>query len=385
MNLEYTPNELDFREQVRLFLASELPKEIRERMECHDHSHIENDIQQWQKILHAKGWGAPAWPIEFGGTGWSKTQQYIFESECAMADAPGQLAFGLKMVAPVIMQFGSPEQKAYFLPRILSAQDWWCQGYSEPGSGSDLASLKMKAERDGDDYVITGQKVWNTLGQFADWIFCLVRTDSEAKPQRGISFLLVNMKSPRITIRPTRLLDGTCEVNEIWFDQVRVPKKNLVGEENKGWTYAKFLLGHERTNIAGIGTSKRELQRLKKSAATKLVAGIPMLNNSIFATRLAQIEIELRALEITNMRVIFDAANQRAPGPESSLLKIRGSEIMQRISEMQMELHGADALALGSGEAARSNKAYLNLRKLSIFGGSNEIQRNIIAHMMMGL
>ena len=387
MDLDFNAKELAFRDQVREFLATALPAEIRDRMHRSDDSHIRDDIQNWQKILHAKGWGAPAWPVEFGGTGWSKTEQYIFETECALADAPAQLAFGVKMVAPVLMRYGSPQQQQYFLPRILAGDDWWCQGYSEPGSGSDLASLKMKAERDGDDYVLNGQKVWNTLGQFADWIFCLVRTDSSGKPQRGISFLLIDMKTSGITVRPTRLLDGTFEVNEIWFDDVRVPVANRIGEENAGWTYAKFLLGHERTNIAGIGASKRELARLKQMAAAQPKAGATMLQDPLFATRIAQVEIELRALEITNMRVIFAEAKKLAPGPEASMLKIRGTEIMQRLSELQMEVLGADALVYrdSSGEIARATSTYLNLRKLSIFGGSNEIQRNIIAQMILGL
>ncbi len=387
MDLDFNAKELAFRDQVREFLATALPAEIRDRMHRSDDSHIRDDIQNWQKILHAKGWGAPAWPVEFGGTGWSKTEQYIFETECALADAPAQLAFGVKMVAPVLMRYGSPQQQQYFLPRILAGDDWWCQGYSEPGSGSDLASLKMKAERDGDDYVLNGQKVWNTLGQFADWIFCLVRTDSSGKPQRGISFLLIDMKTSGITVRPTRLLDGTFEVNEIWFDNVRVPVANRIGEENAGWTYAKFLLGHERTNIAGIGASKRELARLKQMAAAQPKAGATMLQDPLFATRIAQVEIELRALEITNMRVIFAEAKKQAPGPEASMLKVRGTEIMQRLSELQMEVLGADALVYrdSSGEIARATSTYLNLRKLSIFGGSNEIQRNIIAQMILGL
>ncbi|RZA37400.1 MAG: pimeloyl-CoA dehydrogenase large subunit [Lysobacteraceae bacterium] len=386
MDLDFNPQEQAFREEVRQFLADELPDDIRDRMARDDASQIREDIIRWQKILHARGWGAPAWPVEFGGTGWSKTRQYIFENECALADAPAQLAFGIKMVAPVIMRYGSAEQQAKFLPRILAAEDWWCQGYSETGSGSDLASLKMKAERDGDEYVLNGQKVWNTLGQFADWIFCLVRTDPTAKPQKGISFLLIDMKSPGITVRPTRLLDGTYEVNEIWFDNVRVPVSNRVGEENQGWTYAKFLLGHERTNIAGIGASKRELQRLKQEAAAVVKDGRSLLEDPVFGNRIAQVEIELTALEVTNLRVIFAEAAKQAPGPEASMLKIRGTEIAQRISELQVELLGAGALVYAHGEdASRATAAYLNLRKLSIFGGSNEIQRNIIAHMILGL
>jgi hypothetical protein len=387
MDLDFSPEEHAFRDEVRQFLATALPEDIRDRVRRGDDSHIKQDIQRWQAILHARGWGAPDWPEEFGGTGWSKARQYIFENERALADAPVQLAFGVKMVAPVLMRYGSPEQQQRFLPRILSGEDWWCQGYSETGSGSDLASLKMKAERDGDEYVLNGHKVWNTLGQFADWIFCLVRTDASGKPQKGISFLLIDMKSPGIGIRPTRLLDGTYEVNEIRFDNVRVPVSNRVGEENAGWTYAKFLLGHERTNIAGIGMSKRELRRLKDMAAAQPKGEGTLLQDPVFASRIAQVEIELRALEITNMRVISAEARNLAPGPEASMLKIRGTEIMQRISELQVEVLGPAALAYGegSGEGARATAAYLNLRKLSIFGGSNEIQRNIIAQMILGL
>ena len=386
MDLDFNLEEQAFRDEVRRFLAAELPVDIRDRMRRDDASRIRDDIVRWQKILHAKGWGAPAWPAEFGGTGWSKTQQYIFENECALADAPAQLAFGIKMVAPVIMRYGSAEQQQRFLPRILAAEDWWCQGYSETGSGSDLASLKMKAERDGDEYVLNGQKVWNTLGQFADWIFCLVRTDPSTKPQKGISFLLIDMKTPGISVRPTRLLDGTFEVNEIRFDDVRVPVSNRVGEENQGWTYAKFLLGHERTNIAGIGFCKRELLRLKQEAAGTIKDGRSLLEDPAFGNKVAQVEIELTALEVTNMRVIFAEAANHAPGPEASMLKIRGTEIMQRISELQVELLGPAALAYRhDDDASRATAAYLNLRKLSIFGGSNEIQRNIIAHMILGL
>ena len=386
MDLDFSTEELAFRDEVRQFLASQLPADIRDRISRGDHSHVRDDTIRWQKILHAKGWGAPAWPVEFGGTGWSKTQQYIFETECSLADAPAQLAFGIKMVAPVLMRYGSPEQQNKFLPRILAAEDWWCQGYSEPSSGSDLASLKMKAERDGDEYVLNGQKVWNTLGHFADWIFCLVRTDSSAKPQKGISFVLVDMKTPGITVRPTKLLDGSFEVNEIWFDNVRVPMSNRVGDENEGWTYAKFLLGHERTNIAGIGWSKRELRRLKSDAAKVKRDGRSLLEDPVFGSRIAQVEIELTALEITNMRVIFAEAAKKAPGPEASMLKIRGTEIMQRISELQVELLGADALAYApDSDDSRATATYLNLRKLTIFGGSNEIQRNIIAHMILKL
>ena len=388
MDLNFNPEELAFREEVREFLRAHLPADMSARVCSGDDSHIREDIQRWQSILHAHGWGAPTWPAEFGGTGWSSTQQYIFHVECALADAPIQLPFGLRMVAPVIMRYGSVEQQRRFLPRILSGEDWWCQGYSEPGSGSDLASLKTRAERSGDTYVVNGQKAWNTLGQHADWIFCLVRTDPHGKPQRGISFLLIDMHSQGITVRPTRLLDGTFEVNEIWFDNVQVPAANLVGEENLGWTYAKYLLGHERTDVAGIGGNKRELLRLKQMAARQPKGSATLLQDPLFGSRIAQVEIELRALEITNLRVIFDAERQHTPGPQASILKVRGTELRQRISELQVDALGAAALTFGprvNADVPRAAAEYLNLRKLSIFSGSNEIQRNIIAHMILGL
>jgi alkylation response protein AidB-like acyl-CoA dehydrogenase len=389
MDLAFNQEEQAFRDEVRAFLRDKLPADMRRRVHLGDHSHIKEDIEGWQKILNEHGWGAPAWPVEFGGTGWSKARQFIFETECALADAPAQLAFGVKMVAPVIMRFGSAEQQKHYLPRILAAKDWWCQGYSEPGSGSDLASLKTKAELDGDHYVVNGQKVWNTLGQYADWIFCLVRTDSSGKPQRGISFLLIDMKTPGISVRPTRLLDGSYEVNEIWFDNVRVPVANRIGDENAGWTYAKYLLGHERTNIAGIGVSQRELRRLRHMASTNLRHDKPLIEDALFATRIAQVELELKALEITNLRVIFAEEKQQAPGPEASILKIRGTEIMQRITELQVEALGARGLIADAAgqelgeEIPRATETYLNQRKLTIFGGSNEIQRNIIAQMIL--
>ena len=315
------------------------------------------------------------------------------------ADAPIQLPFGLKMVAPVIMRYGSEAQKARFLPRILDASDWWCQGYSEPGSGSDLASLKTRAQRDGDHFVVNGQKAWNTLGQHADWIFCLVRTDAAAKPQRGISFLLIDMKTPGIRVQPTRLLDGRHEVNEIFFDDVRVPAENLVGEENAGWTYAKFLLGHERTGIAGVGRSKAALKHLKEIARKETSAGRPMIEDARFRDRIAQVELELMALEITNMRVLSAEKEKKAPGPEASILKIKGSEIQQAIAELQMQALGHYALPwlpealdaawtgvpVGADYVTPLSGHYFNYRKTTIYGGSNEIQKNIIAQMILGL
>jgi alkylation response protein AidB-like acyl-CoA dehydrogenase len=398
MDLSFTPKELEFRDEVRAFLASSLPGEIAQKVLSGQHT-SRDDTVRWQKILHARGWGSPSWPVAFGGTGWDPVRQYIFEEEGCAAGAPRQLPFGLKMVGPVIMQFGNVAQQRRFLPRILSAEDWWCQGYSEPGSGSDLASLKTSAERKGDHYLVNGQKTWITLAQFADWIFCLVRTDRAAKPQAGISFLLIDMHSPGVTVRPIVMLDGGREVNEVWFEDVRVPVENLVGEENKGWTYAKFLLGHERTNIAGVGASKRELARLKQIAAKERKHGRPLLEDPYFAARVAQVEIDLMALEITNLRVISAEAERRAPGPEASLLKIKGTEIQQALTELMMQAVGPYALPYrreamepgfrgppaGPGYAASLAATYLNMRKASIYGGSNEIQKNIITQMILGL
>ena len=398
MDLSFTAAELAFRDEVRAFLAEKLPRDIREKTLEGLHLSREDTIR-WQRILHERGWGAPSWPREFGGTGWDPVRQYVFEEEGSAAGAPRQLPFGLKMVGPVIQRFGSTEQQQRFLPRILTGEDWWCQGYSEPGSGSDLASLTTRAERDGDHWVVNGQKTWITLAQHADWIFCLVRTDPAAKPQAGISFLLVDMRSKGVTVRPIIMLDGGHEVNEVWLEDVRVPVENLVGKENDGWTYAKFLLGHERTNIAGIGASKRELVRLRRIAAAERKHGRPLLEDPHFSARLAQVEIELMALEITNLRVLAAEAERRAPGPEASLLKIKGTEIQQALSELMMQAVGHYALPfrreameagfegppVGPAYAAPLAATYCNLRKTSIYGGSNEIQKNIITHTILGL
>ena len=398
MDLNFTEQETAFRDDVRRFLAQNLPHEISDKV-LQGLIIERDDYLRWQKILHAQGWGAPAWPQEHGGTGWDSVRQYIFEEECAAAGAPRTVPFGLKMVAPVIMAFGSPAQKQRYLPKIIAAEEWWCQGYSEPGAGSDLASLKTSAVRTADNYLVNGQKTWTTLGQYADWIFCLVRTDLQAKPQRGISFLLIDMNTPGITVRPIVTMDGAHEVNEVWFDNVRVPLENLVGEEHHGWTYAKFLLGHERTNIAGIGIAKRELARLKRIAALEIKRGQPLLKDPGFAARIAQIEIDLMALEITNLRVLAAEAARRTPGPEASILKIKGTEIQQAITELLTQAAGTYALPLrreamaagyqgelaGPAYATTLAANYLNMRKLSIYGGSNEIQKNIIAQMILGL
>ncbi|MDX1799942.1 MAG: acyl-CoA dehydrogenase family protein [Marinobacter sp.] len=395
MDLNYTPEQEAFRADVRQFLEDNLPDDIRERVQ----KRLRPDkamTERWQKILFDKGWGASNWPVEYGGTGWSAIEQLIFEEECALAGAPRQLDFGLRMVAPVIMTFGSDEQKERFLPRILSGEDWWCQGYSEPGSGSDLASLRTSAKLENGEYVVNGQKTWTTLGQHADWIFCLVRTSTEGKPQQGISFLLIDMKTPGITVRPIIMLDGEHEINEVYFDNVRVPAENLVGEENRGWTYAKFLLGHERTGLANVGQWKAMMRRLKDAAHTEQDGGRPIIENTRFRDRLAQLDIELRALELTVLRVL---TNEAGPGPQASILKIKGTEIGQSLFELLMEATGQDAIAhipdalelgydgprAGSATATPAAGEYFNMRKLTIFGGSNEIQRNIIAQMVLGL
>jgi alkylation response protein AidB-like acyl-CoA dehydrogenase len=384
MQLNYTPEEESFRAEVRAFLATELPEDIQSKLRS-GRRLSKDDILNWQKILHRRGWGAGMWPQRFGGQGWNVVQQHIFDEECATANAPPQIPFAVKMVAPVLMAFGSPDQQEYFLPRILSGEHWWCQGYSEPGSGSDLASLRTRAVRDGDDYVVTGQKTWNTLGQYADWIFCLVRTQTEGRPQEGISFLLIDMKTPGISVRPIITIEGEHEVNDIFFDNVRVPMGNRVGEENRGWTYAKFLLSHERTNTAGIGNCKRALARLKQDAATRLVSGRPLLADVRFRDRIARVELELKALEITNLRVLSAMSGEgKAPGPEVSALKIKGSEIIQELAELHMHALGPAALAYRA-DAANVPGEYFNMRKTTIYAGSTEIQKNIISKLVLGL
>jgi alkylation response protein AidB-like acyl-CoA dehydrogenase len=380
LNLDYSAEEIRFREQVRAFLREKLAPQLSARVLGLERLTRE-DVIGWQRTLHSVGWGGPSWPTEFGGTGWSAIEQHLFDEECNLAGAPPIISFGSRMVGPVIMQFGNRAQQEYFLPRILNGEHWWCQGYSEPGAGSDLASLETRAERRGSLYVVNGQKTWNTLGHFADWIFCLVRTDSRGRPQAGISFLLIDMRTPGITVRPIALLDGEHEVNEIWFDNVAVPIENLVGEENKGWTYAKYLLTHERVNIAQVGQARRELRRLHQLAATQLEGGRRLLDNVRFRDKLAEVEIDLLALELTVMRVLSAESKRRDPGPESSVLKIRGSEIQQALSELNMQALGHYALPAWEPLTGR----YFNQRKSSIFSGSNEIQRNIIAQRILEL
>jgi alkylation response protein AidB-like acyl-CoA dehydrogenase len=380
LNLDYSAGEIRFRDEVRAFLREKLAPQLSAKVLGLERLTRE-DIIGWQRTLHSVGWGGPSWPTEFGGTGWSAIEQHLFDEECNLAGAPPIISFGSRMVGPVIMRFGNRAQQEYFLPRILNGEHWWCQGYSEPGAGSDLASLETRAERRGNLYVVNGQKTWNTLGHFADWIFCLVRTDSQARPQAGISFLLIDMRTPGITVRPIALLDGEHEVNEIWFDNVEVPVENLVGDESKGWTYAKYLLTHERVNIAQVGQARRELKRLHRLAATQLEGGRRLLDNVRFRDRLAEVEIDLLALELTVMRVLAAESKRRDPGPESSVLKIRGSEIQQALSELNMQALGHYALPARAALTGR----YFNQRKSSIFSGSNEIQRNIIAQRILEL
>ena len=398
MDLGFSDDDLAFRAEVRAFIAEALPADIRRKMEGGLHLGREDHVR-WQKVLYEKGWIAPAWPVEHGGTGWSPTRRYIFEEELSRGGAPGIIPFGLGMVGPVIQAFGSDEQKARFLPRILSSDDWWCQGYSEPGSGSDLASLRTRAVEDGEDYVVNGHKIWTTMAHWADWMFCLVRTDLDVKPQAGISFLLIDMRSAGIDVRPIVTMDLGHTVNEVFLEDVRVPKANLVGQEGQGWTYAKFLLGHERTGIAEVGRSKQQLAQLKAIAGAELSGGAPLIAGRRFRDKVAEVEIELLALEYTQLRGLAEEEAGRAPGPESSILKIKGSEVRQAISELAVEALGnyaapyePEALVEGWNEepvgpdyAAGAMPAYLHDRAASIYGGTNEIQKNIIAKMVLGL
>jgi pimeloyl-CoA dehydrogenase large subunit len=401
MDLRFTDEELRFRDEVRTFFKDNLPPAIREKMKEGRHT-SKDDLVQWTRILNKKGWAVSHWPKEYGGTGWTPVQQYIFLDELQQAPAPSPLPFGVSMVGPVIYTFGSDAQKQQFLPRIANLDDWWCQGFSEPGAGSDLASLKTKAERDGDHYVINGQKTWTTLAQHADWIFLLARTDPSAKKQEGISFILVDMKTPGITVRPIITIDGSAEVNEVFFDDVRVPVSNRVGEENKGWDYAKFLLGNERVGIARVGVSKERLRRIRELAAATTDHGRPLIELPRFREKLAAVEVELKALEMTQLRVVAGESKRAKgkPDPASSILKIKGSEIQQATTELLMEVVGPYALPyrqeheeeegwneppVGPDWASTIAPTYFNTRKVSIYGGSNEIQKNIIAKAILGL
>ncbi|MEK9802742.1 MAG: acyl-CoA dehydrogenase family protein [Curvibacter sp.] len=398
MDLAFTPEEQTFREEIRAWVRANLPADIAHKV----HNALQltrDDMQRWARILGKKGWLGYGWPQQFGGPGWTAVQKHLFEEECALAGAPRIVPFGPVMVAPVIMAFGNPEQQKRFLPGIASGEVWWSQGYSEPGSGSDLASVKTRAERkttpgQGDVYVVNGQKTWTTLGQYGEWIFCLVRTSNEGKPQTGISFLLIDMKSPGVTVRPIRLLDGECEVNEVFFDNVEVPAENLIGEENKGWTYAKHLLSHERTNIADVNRAKRELERLKRIAKAEGV-----YEDVRFRDEIAKLEVDVVALEMLVLRVLSAEKSGKNSLDIAGLLKIRGSEIQQRYSELMMLAAGPYALPLireameagwqgdfpgGVTANAPLASTYFNMRKTTIYGGSNEVQRNIVAQTILG-
>ena len=397
MNVDFSPEELAFQQEARTFIEENYPKALRGKQDEGDELDKE-DFLSWHRILAKKGWIAPAWPVEYGGPGWTATQRFIWSEEIARADCIRIMPFGVTMVGPVIYTFGTPEQKAHFLPRILSGDDWWCQGYSEPGSGSDLASLRTKAVLDGNDYVVNGQKTWTTMAQHADWGFFLVRTNSDAKQQEGISFLLIDMKSPGVAVRPIITLGGEHEVNEVWLEDVRVPVANRVYEENKGWTCAKFLLAHERTGIAAVASSKRGVERIKSIARTEMDGERTLLANPFFKRKIAELEMDLTALEYTELRTLAGEASGRGPGPESSLLKIKGSEIQQRITELALEAvghygapyfrgfgEGDNEHSIGPDYAHRTAPVYFNARKTTIYGGSNEIQRNIIAKLVLGL
>ena len=400
MDLAFTPEEQAFREEIRAWVHASLPAEISHKV--HNALRLtRDDLQGWAKILGKKGWLGYGWPKQFGGPGWNAIQKHLFEEECALAGAPRIIPFGPVMVAPVIMAFGNAEQQQRFLPGIGSGEVWWSQGYSEPGAGSDLASVKCRAERVGDKFIVNGQKTWTTLGQYGEWIFCLVRTSNDGKPQTGISFLLIDMKSPGVTVRPIKLLDGEAEVNEVWFDNVEVPAENLIGEENKGWTYAKHLLSHERTNIADVNRSKRELERLKRIAKAEGVYDPAVDGPSAgrFRDEIARLEVDVVALEMLVLRVLSAEKSGKNSLDIAGLLKIRGSEIQQRYSELMMLAAGPfslpfieEAMEAGwqgdfpGGVTANAPLAatYFNLRKTTIYGGSNEVQRNIVSQFVLG-
>jgi alkylation response protein AidB-like acyl-CoA dehydrogenase len=401
MDLAFTPEEQQFREDIRAWVLANLPADISHKVH-HALRLSKDDLQRWARFLGQKGWLGHGWPQAFGGPGWSAVQKHLFEEECALAGAPRVVPFGPVMVAPVIMAFGNTEQQQRFLPGIASGEVWWSQGYSEPGSGSDLASLRCKAERQGAHYIVNGQKTWTTLGQYGDWIFCLVRTSSEGKPQTGISFLLIDMKSPGVTVRPIVLLDGEAEVNEVWFENVEVPADNLIGEENKGWTYAKHLLSHERTNIADVNRAKRELERLKRIAKAEGIYDEPRFRDEI-----AKLEVDMVALEMLVLRVLSAEKTGKNSLDIAGLLKIRGSELQQRYTELMMlaagpfslpfmaeamdagwqgdQIHGGlGGFPGGALHCAPLASTYFNMRKTTIYGGSNEVQRNIVAQTVLG-
>jgi hypothetical protein len=400
MNINFSKKELIFQKEVRTFLKEKYSGDIRKKQDSSIPLN-RDEMVRWQKILYERGWAAVNWPVEYGGTGWTTIQKYIFENEIGAVNAPEFIPFGVKMVGPIIYSFGNNEQKRRFLPDILSSDVWWCQGYSEPGSGSDLASLRTKAKRQSDHYVVNGVKIWTTLAQYADWIFCLVRTNSDvARRQEGISFLLIDMKTPGVSIKPIITMDGIHEINEVHFENTKVPIENLVGEEGKGWTYGKVLLQHERTNLATVPRSKYRLNQLKKEVVQSKHDGAPLIEDLNFARKLATAEIELKALEYTELRTLAAIATGKAPGAESSILKIKGTVMQQTLDELFLEAAGYYALPyvpnqydldfpksewIGHGAETESSLQYFNNRKASIYSGSNEIQKNIVSKHVLGL
>ena len=398
MDLRYSLQDQEFRQQVSYFFKKELPEVLQHKLK-HGLPIYKDDQILFQKTLAQKGWAAINWPMEYGGTGWTTMQQAIFNDELAKHDAPRLIPFGFNMVAPVIICFGNEAQKRRFLPDILHSKTWWCQGYSEPGAGSDLASLKTRAVREGDHYIVNGQKTWTSTAQYADWIFCLVRTDPHVKKQLGISFLLIDMKSPGIEVRPIKMIDGTSPINEVYFENVKVPLENRIGEENKGWTYAKYLLTHERTGIGGVANSKRQIEKLKALAVKTPRGNGTLMDDATFLKKLAEVEIELTALEYTDLRILSKVSTGEAPGAESSIIKIKGTEIQQMLAELRMVMAGysgfvfqdpqgetnEEALDLKPKGHAQAAQYYFGMRKTTIYGGSNEIQKGIIAKAVLGL
>ena len=386
-----SPADMEFQQEVRDFFAEAFTDELKARYRSGQETKAVS--VEWQKKLAEKGWIAPDWPVEFGGTGWTPVQKFIYENERCNAGVPDVVPFGLKMVGPVIFTFGNDEQKEKFLPRILESDDWWCQGYSEPGAGSDLAALQTKAIRDGDDYIVNGAKIWTTYAQHADWIFCLVRTGTFDKRQQGISFLLIDMNTPGITVNPIHTIDGHHSLNEVVFEDVRVPVENLIGAENQGWTYAKALLAHERTSIAGVADSKRWLNDIKEMAANQTNADGRLIDDPQYQKRLSDIETDLKALEYSELRVIAALSSGDTPGPESSFLKIKGTEIQQALQELRMETLGGYAGATTKTDftselqqaGSQARREYMYGRAATIYGGSNEVQRNVIAKAVLGL
>lgn len=402
MDMDFSPEDIAFREEVRAFLHDNLSDRLRDGARRTPGVFVEPDIgMEWHRILHAKGWVAPHWPKEDGGTGWTPTQKFIFEKECALAGAPALAILGLRLVGPVICAFGTPEQKARFLPRILSGEDYWCQGYSEPGSGSDLASLKTAARLDGDEYVINGSKIWTTHAHHANWIFALVRTDATVKKQAGISFLLVPMDQPGVSVTPIHSMSGDHEVNAVFFTDARTPAENLIGTEGAGWTIAKFLLENERGGSCYAPRLLQSIDRLERLAETQ-PSGVngALAHDPRFRDRLARVRLEAEALEVTELRILAELAKGRSPGPQTSLVKLLGSNIGQQVDVLRLELLGPDALQLplerplygneapepvGSEYAQTAMGRYLNNRAATIFGGSDEVQKNIIAKTVLGL